>query len=167
MNKFSISFNSIIALYSVLYVVNLVLEVFLTKQILEDFFKSNNSSSIPAYLIYEVLYPKLLQLLEVFFLTNFIFAKTKNSIYQIIVIKLIRISIWLFLAIRYYFGSEYICFAICSVSQFILLGFITEHAHSIIYRKYNHQISMDPDIITLHIINQIITALLNLSLIHI
>ena len=137
------------------------MEMILSLYVLKSFEKSPQTDIELATYRYQVLYTKLITLLEISYVSNFFFTKDINNVFQVLIVKLIDLIIWLLLAAQFGFNSIFIVYFALSFVAWMLIGYLARLEHSLIYTRYNKQVSLDPDVIFYFVLLQLVYAITN------
>lgn len=149
----------LIMIYFKLSLINTVLEVIHTKRILNIISNININYHEVLNLEYQLLYTKILLLLDTFYYISFYLKRRINAIVQLKVVKLIASTIWLIMAIRLGFNITILWFFIIQSLSLIIIKYSSDTEHSSIYTRYNHIVSTDVNIINMYIVSEVIQAL--------
>lgn len=149
----------LIKIYCTLTLISIFIEMILTRNILKRLSNIEDENVKKIFCKYQLVYTKVLLLLDTFYYASFYLEKKISSIIQLQIVKIINITVWFVIALDSGFDTYFVIFF--AIQAFALLtarySSSTECGH--IYTQYNHKISTDLNIINMHIVSEIIRAL--------
>lgn len=149
----------LIMTYCALTFSSLILEMILTGNILKklSYFPINTHQTLTFK--YQLVYTKVLLLLDTFYYTAFYLEKKINSIIQLRIVKIINITVWFIIAYNIGFSYDFICCFVIQALSLIVIGYSADTEIGYIYTQYNHRISTDVNIINMNIVLEVILGL--------
>lgn len=151
----------IIFAYWIFAIAGIITEINLTKELMALLTNLSPNKLLEAVCIYQMLYTKLLSLLEVSYVAKLFFSQDISTLVQIFIVKLISILIWLILGLQFSINFYFYFHVIIAFISLCLLFCISYFEYSSIYKNYNRRISYDPALISIHIFLQIVNAIQN------
>lgn len=149
----------LIKIYALLTLAIIIVEIIFTKNLLYRIETSNIDYKEKLTYKYQLIFTKVLLILDTFYYASFYIQRRINAIIQVRIVKLLYVSILLIMACRLHFSADSIILFILQGFSMIITGFSLETEYSSIYTRYNHSISTDLNIINMYIVSESIVAL--------
>lgn len=149
----------LIMMYCILTLSSVIIEMILTRNIMAIIKIRSIQKHEKLTYKYHLIFTKLILLLDTFYYASFYLQRRINAIIQLRVVKFIVIAIWLIIACRLGFSAEFIISFVIQGFSLIVIHYASDTEYGSIYKKYNHRVSTDLNIINMYIVSEVIMAL--------
>ncbi|KAK6090130.1 hypothetical protein P3W45_000856 [Vairimorpha bombi] len=151
--------SGLIKIYCVLTLSYILMDMIFTRNVMKIMSGISGTNEKKLIDNYQLVYTKVLLLLDVFYYASFCLEKRIDSMIQLKIVKTVNIAAWFIIACESGFTADFFFLFSIQVLSLVIIKYYSDIECEYIYLQYNHKISADLNTINMHIVSEVIKAI--------